>query len=324
MVPMVDFTVAIPTYNGEHRLPLVLERLRSQLNTAHFSWVVIVVDNNSTDHTAEVVRHYQDLYLADKNDISLFYCVELQQGSGFARKRAMQEAESDLVGFLDDDNIPDPHWVSAAYQFAQEHPKAGAYGSRIDGEFETDVPPELEKLLPFLAITKRGMVPLLYRPDQKILPPSAGLVLRKQAWQEAVPDHMILVGRIHGNMLAGEDTELLAHIQRSPWEIWYNPAMNVVHKIPETRLQREYLLPLFRGIGLSRHVSRMLSVRDWQQPIMFFAYLINDLRKIIQYQFKYGRKLKNNLVLACEFELLTHSLASPFYLWTNGYLRTKK
>jgi len=30
---MIDFTVAICTYNGEKRLPVVLERLRAQINT---------------------------------------------------------------------------------------------------------------------------------------------------------------------------------------------------------------------------------------------------------------------------------------------------
>lgn len=32
-----DLTIAIPTYNGEHRLPELLERLRNQINTEHFS-----------------------------------------------------------------------------------------------------------------------------------------------------------------------------------------------------------------------------------------------------------------------------------------------
>lgn len=43
---MVDFTIAIPTYNGASRLPKVLERLRSQFHTEQFSWEVVVVDNN--------------------------------------------------------------------------------------------------------------------------------------------------------------------------------------------------------------------------------------------------------------------------------------
>ena len=314
---MVDFTVVIPTYNGEHRLPLVLEKLRSQFNTEDFTWEICVVDNNSTDQTSQAVHQCQ----AD-SPIPIRYIVETRQGAGFARQRAMYETHSPLVGFLDDDNIPDGYWVAAAYQFAQEHPSAGAYASRIDGDFEGEIPPNFDRLLPFFALTQRGSAPRLYDPEQKILPPSAGLVLRKQAWLDHVPDHLILGGRANGNMLTGEDIEMLSYIQQSPWEIWYNPAMRVIHKIPRTRFQRSYLIPFFRGIGRSRHVTRMLSVKPWQRPVMFFAYLLNDLRKIIRHYLQHGRaSIQSNLVLACELELFWHSFMSPFYLWWHGYLR---
>lgn len=314
---MVDFTVVIPTYNGEQRLPFVLEKLQAQRNTEHFSWQICVVDNNSSDQTASVIHHFQS-----QSSISIRYVVELRQGAGFARQRAMKDARSPLVGFLDDDNIPDEHWVACAYQFGQEHPRAGAYASQIAGDFEADIPPDFERLLPFFAITQRGSKPLVYAPKHKILPPSAGLVLRKQAWIETVPAQLILGGRANGNMLTGEDIEMLSHIQQSTWDIWYNPAMRVSHKIPKTRFQRSYLIPFFRGIGRSRHVTRMLSVKDWQRPFMFFAYLFNDLRKIIRHYFQYGHnQIQANLVLACEFELFWHSFMSPFYLWRNGYLQ---
>ena len=313
----MDFTVVIPTYNGAKRLPLVLDRLQVQLNTEHFSWEIWVVDNNSSDNTAAVVQQCQS-----HSAIPIHYLLETKQGAGFARQRAMQEVQSPLVGFLDDDNIPDENWVHAAYQFGQDHPKAGAYASRIDGDFESDIPPDFERLLPFFALTQRGSTPRLYAPDQKILPPSAGLVLRKQAWQENVPEHLILGGRINGNMLTGEDIEMLSYIQQSDWDIWYNPEMQVVHKIPHTRFQRSYLIPFFRGIGRSRHVTRMLSVPAWQRPFMFWAYLLNDLRKIIHHYLQHGHsQIQSSLVLACEFELFCHSFMSPFYLWAHGYLR---
>lgn len=317
---MVDFTVVIPTYNGEHRLPQVLDKLRSQLNTDHFLWEIYVVDNNSSDQTAQVVHQYQT-----HSSTPIHYIMETRQGAGFARQRAMKEACSSLVGFLDDDNIPDEHWVSEAYQFAQDYPHAGAYASRIDGDFEGDVPPDFDRLLPFFALTQRGSLPRLYDPKQKILPPSAGLVLRKQAWVDNVPSHLILGGRVNGNMLTGEDIEMLSYIQQSTWEIWYNPTMKVTHKIPKSRFQRNYLIPFFRGIGRSRHVTRMLSVRPWQRPFMFVAYLVNDLRKIIRHYLQHGRQeIQSSLVLACELELFFHSLISPFYLWWHGYLRKSK
>jgi glycosyltransferase involved in cell wall biosynthesis len=322
---MVDFTVAIPTYNGEHRLPEVLEQLRSQsidlssLHLSSFAWEVIVIDNNSQDQTAQVVKAFQSDF-----PCSLRYCLELQQGAGFARKRAIEEAQSALIGFLDDDNFPDHNWVSSAYQFAQMYPQAGAIASRIQGQFEVEPPPEFKRILPFLAITERGSQPLQYHSAKRVLPPSAGLVVRRSVWLENVPTHTILGGRIDGNMLTGEDTEVLAHIHRSGWEIWYNPAMIIQHQIPAWRLERAYLIPFFRGIGLSRYVTRMSGLKPWQRSVMSLAYTMNDLRKVIKHWLKHHRQLKTNLVAACEMELLISSLFSPFYLWQKGYFAQQK
>lgn len=316
---MIDFTVAIPTYNGEQRLPEVLARLRSQIIPAQLSWEVIVIDNNSRDRTAEIVTGFQPDF-----PCPLRYCLELNQGAAYARKRALQEATSEWIGFLDDDNLPEMNWVASAYQFAQAHPDAGAFASQIRGEFEVAPTPELKPLLPFLALTDRGSQPSCYKPQHKILPPSAGLVVRKQAWVSSVPESTILGGRVEGNMLTGEDLEVLAHIQRSGWEIWYNPAMQITHKIPAWRLEGTYLIPFFRGIGLSRFVTRMASVQPWQRSVIFVAYLINDLRKMILHFLKHGWQIESNLAVVCERELMWHSLLSPFYLWKKGYLRKQK
>lgn len=321
---VVDLTVAIPTYNGERRLPQVLERLRTccqdaALEPTHrqsFSWEVIVVDNNSTDNTAKVVQGYQANW---PQQVPLHYYFEPKQGAAFARRRAFTEAKGELVGFLDDDNIPAQNWVAAAYAFALDNPKAGAYGSRIRGDFEVTPPENFKRLTPFLAITERGSEPLRYEPKQRVLPPSAGLVVRKQAWLESVPNELVLTGRTPGSMLTGEDLEMLAHIQANGWEIWYNPAMQIDHKIPRWRLEREYLIPFFRGIGLSRHVTRMLSVKPWQRPFAMLAYMANDLRKIVFHLLKYGFSVQSDLSAACEMQLFVSSLVSPFYLWRHGY-----
>lgn len=216
---MVDFTVAIPTYNGEKRLPEVLDRLRSQINTENLSWEVIVVDNNSSDQTVKVIREYQANW---PKAYPLKYYFEAEQGSAFARQRAIKEAKSELIGFLDDDNIPDVSWVAAAYAFGQAHPNAGAYGSQIHGEFEVEPPSNFRRIVGFLAVTERGAKPLLYKPQNKVLPPSAGLVVRKQVWCDNAPSHPVFKGRVgesHGKDIAasepGEDLEILLHIHRN-------------------------------------------------------------------------------------------------------------
>ena len=316
-----DFTVAIPTYNGESRLPAVLDCLRSQVNTKHICWEIIVVDNNSTDQTAKIVQNYQANW---NQDYSLKYCWESQQGAAFARKRAIKEAQGQLIGFLDDDTLPNPDWVEAAYLFGQKHPGAGAYGSQIRGDYEIEPPPNFERIKAFLAITERGDEPLLYNPKLKFLPPSAGLVVRKEAWLASVPSHCILSGRVPGSMLTSEDLEVVAYIQQAGWEIWYNPTMEITHKIPGDRLTKDYLIPFIGGIGLSRYVTRMVGVKPWLKPALTLAYIGNDLRKIVIHLLKHGTAVKTDLVAACEMELFVKSLISPFYLLKNGYLISKK
>ena len=314
---MTNFTVAIPTYNGAEKLPLVLDKLRNQIGLEGLSWEIIIVDNNSTDNTKKIISIFQENW---PEKIQLRYCNEAQQGAGFARKKAVKVAKSPLIGFLDDDNIPAENWVVTAYEFAQKYPKAGAYASQIHGDFAGELPPNFDRIKPFFAITERGDQPLLYKPATRVIPPAAGLVVRQEAWLESVPDKCILSGRVPGSMLTGEDTETISYIQKAGWEIWYNPAMEVIHKIPKERTQKDYLIKFFRGIGLSRYVTRMLNVKPWLKPLALLAYMANDTRKIIRHLLKYNLKLRTDVVAACELELYINSLISPFYLWKNGYL----
>lgn len=124
-------------------------------------------------------------------------------------------------------------------------------------------------------------------------------------------------------MLTGEDIEMVSYIQKAGWEIWYNPEMEIYHHIPKLRLTREYLIPFFQGIGLSRYVTRMVNIKPINKPFWLLIYLVNDLSKIMFHLLKYRTKIKTDLVAACEMQLYISSLVSPFYLWKIGYLKKK-
>ncbi len=309
---MVYFTVVIPTYNGANRLPDLLERLREQIHRENFYWEIIIVDNNSTDRTAQVVRDYQGHWHSNS---PLLYCFEPEQGAAFARARGVREARGELVGFLDDDTIPEYNWVAAAYQFGKDHPAVGAYGSQIHGEFEVEPPENFDKIKLFLAIVERGTTAYQYELRKRVLPPSAGLVVRRQAWRESVPSRLYLKGRTPDSMLGGEDIEAMAYMQLAGWEIWYNPEMEVNHKIPPQRMERKYLLELVRGSGLIRHHIRRIRTKVWLKPLIFPIYMVNDLRKVILHFMKYRMVLKTDLAAACEMEYLFSTFLSPFFLW---------
>lgn len=312
---MMNFTVVICTYNGEHRLPQVIDRLRSQKQTENLAWEILVIDNNSTDNTQKVVQKYQSEF--PQKSPKIRYCFEPKQGIAFARRLAIQSAQSPLIGFLDDDNLPHLNWVYSAYSFAQLHPKAGAFGSQLEALYEVNPPENFHRIACFLAIINRGGEAFRYDLLERwLFPPGAGLVVRKQAWLECVPENPFFTG-VSAQSLnnKGEDIEILSYLRKTGWEIWHNPQMKVDHNIPNSRLQKSYLLKLLRGIGLSRYYTRMLQLPTWKKPVFTLVYIFNDLRKLIIHYWTYYKILNTDLVSRCELELYWNSLISPFYYW---------
>lgn len=239
-----DLTVAIPTYNGAKRLPIILEQLLQQINTENIHWDVLVIDNNSQDETADLIKSYQQKWLGKH---VLKYCFEQRQGAAFARQKAIAETQSQWVAFLDDDIIPALDWVANAYKFSQEHPQLGAYGGQIHGDFEISPPNNFQRIASFLAIRERGETAHLYDAKNLSLPPSAAWVVRREARLECVPSVPTLSGRTKGSMVQGDDYEPLLYLYKAGWQIWYNPAMHVNHKIPSQRLEKNYLIALSGG-----------------------------------------------------------------------------
>lgn len=209
----LDLSVAICTYNGAMRLPAVLDQLRKQVGTEKIQWEVLVVDNNSSDRTAEVTSNYIKHW---RKDCELRYVFEERQGVSYARSRAVEEAKSrELLAFLDDDNFPAENWVAEAYSFGQEHPQAGAYGGIIHARLDEPPPNYFERVKIFFAIYNRGSVPFRYERTAKPrrIPAGPGSVVRKQAWRECIPPKLLLQGRdeVNKTMLgACEDLEAVS------------------------------------------------------------------------------------------------------------------
>ncbi|MEA5463862.1 hormogonium polysaccharide biosynthesis glycosyltransferase HpsE [Leptothoe sp. PORK10 BA2] len=313
----LDITVVIPTYNGAARIPEVLDHLKQQVGIDALTWEVIVCDNNSCDRTADVVAHYQQQWPPEP---ALRYCFVAEQGAAFARQRGVMEAHGHIVAFLDDDNLPAQDWLFNVHSFAQAYPQAGAFGSQIHGNFQGVLPEGFEKIACFLAIVERGNQPHLYNPKTKILPPAAGLAVRRTAWLNAVPERLFLNHKGKSAGLASEDLEAMLHIQKAGWEVWYNSDMVITHQIPAQRLQQDYLVSLLRCVGLSRFYIRWLGTQDWQRFFKVPAYIANDLRKLALHYQKNGLGQNHlNLVAACERSLLTSTLVSPAFLLEKAY-----
>ena len=97
-------SIIICTYN---RAELLNETIKSLLNqtveVSHYE--IIIVNNNSTDNTAEIVRGFIDRY----NNIRIV--LESKQGLSHARNRGYKEAAFDWVAYMDDDAKAFPNYV---------------------------------------------------------------------------------------------------------------------------------------------------------------------------------------------------------------------
>ncbi|MGD1901148.1 MAG: hormogonium polysaccharide biosynthesis glycosyltransferase HpsE [Geitlerinemataceae cyanobacterium] len=309
---MLDICIAIRTYNGEKHLAEILDALQAQSDVEDLSWEVLVVDNCSTDSTADIVRRYQASW---QSDSELRYYFEPTPGADIARRSAVEQARAPWIGFLDDDNTPALGWVRAAVDFAKAHPKAGAFGSQIHGKFEAEPPRNFKRIAGFLPVIERShsicFTEGLY--DRKnVMPPGAGLVILRQAWMDCVPPKLILKGPVRGSLtLKGEDIEILTYIKQQGWEIWYNANMHIYHHIPPERFDRDYLIRFFQGVGLSRYYTRTLGRPKWHKPAIVSAYLLNDLRKAAMFWMTNRDRIAGDAVIAGEFELYRSSIMSP-------------
>jgi hypothetical protein len=96
---MNDNSVAavIPTYN---RAAILRRSIESALRQSHPVKEIIVVDDGSTDQTAQVVSQYSS---------RIHYVVQRNAGGAAARNRGVAMAQSKWIAFLDSDDEWLPH-----------------------------------------------------------------------------------------------------------------------------------------------------------------------------------------------------------------------
>lgn len=101
MTPLPTVSAVIPVYNGE---AYVSDAIRSVLEQSQPAIECIVVDDGSTDGTAEAVHQF---------GTDVRYVVQENSGVSMARNRGAGEAHGDLVAFLDHDDVWEPTKIAA-------------------------------------------------------------------------------------------------------------------------------------------------------------------------------------------------------------------
>jgi glycosyltransferase involved in cell wall biosynthesis len=238
-------SVIICCHNGAARLPTTLMHLKEQAQPAA-PWEVLLIDNASTDGSAEIAHTCWRGGPAPLRVIN-----ESRLGVRYARERGIFEARYDFLGFVDDDNWVAHDWVRTAYDIISSDPSLGAVGSIRIPACETSSPPWFDDFhSPYAILTEQDLEQMEKPPDHL---PTAGLCVSKAAWDRLTRNgfRFHLTGRAGKELQGGEDTELTMALRLSGWQLRVDPRLRLQHFMPEQRLKWMYLRRLQRGHNAS-------------------------------------------------------------------------
>lgn len=109
-----DFvSVIIPAYNTERFIGITLDSVMGQ---THQNWEAIVIDDCSTDHTAEVIQNYMK-----QDDRIKYHKLERNSGPAVARNKAVELANGKYLAFLDSDDIWFPEKLTTQIHFMKQN-----------------------------------------------------------------------------------------------------------------------------------------------------------------------------------------------------------
>ncbi|NIK79534.1 glycosyltransferase involved in cell wall biosynthesis [Paenibacillus castaneae] len=240
-------TVAICTHNRAKDTGEAIESVLAQSFDKE-KIEIVVIDNRSTDHTAEVV-----LKLAKVHGSRIRYLLENKLGLSVARNRAIREARGEYILFLDDDALASRHWVRHIVNVFESDPLIGCVGGKIDPIWEAQEPkwiPEEHRSV-FTILDYSSGVEEMPAPS---IPYGANVAFRASLFRQIAPFREDL-GRVGNNLLSSEESELIARL-RKDYKVYYTPFASVQHKIAKERTTKKWFLKRIFWQGVSDAVKR--------------------------------------------------------------------
>jgi len=242
-----EISVVLCTWNRADLLGGALSALVSQ--DAPSLPEIVVVDNDSTDGTANVVRHFTDRYR------HIRYVFEPSPGLSHARNAGVAATSGRLVAFTDDDVRVPPEWLRTIASVAERYPDAGCFGGPVLPQWMGPVPRWLtEDHWSALGIQNHSPEPFRADESRPICLIGANLVIRRDVLQ-AVGPFDPAVQRVRSGVGSTEDDQYHRRIWATGHHGVYDPALRVGAVVTGERLAKSYHRRWHFGHG--RHIARM-------------------------------------------------------------------
>ncbi|OUN78106.1 glycosyltransferase [Alistipes sp. An54] len=196
-MPKTTFTVVIPLYNKEREIEATLRSVLAQNRQPE---EIVVVDDGSTDRSAEVVRRIGSPLVR--------LIQQPNAGVSAARNRGIAEARSSHIALLDGDDGWEPGYLAAMERLIDDYPDCGLYCAGFTIESH-------DGCFPASGLDRRGVVENFFRDSahRYIAIPSASCIPRR------VFD---TIGGFPAGMKIAEDLYLWIEIARR-YRVCYTP-----------------------------------------------------------------------------------------------------
>jgi len=223
-------SVVVCTFNGARTLGRCLEGL-AQVDYPDFE--VIVVDDGSTDASADIAREHACRLVSTDN-----------RGLGSARNTGMREASGEIVAYLDDDAHPDPHWLRYLVATLEDGRFAGVGGPNLPPAHDGPV-------ARCVAEAPGGPIHVLLSDREAEHLPGCNMAFRRTALES-------LAGFDPQFRVAGDDVDICWRLLEAGHRLGFSPAAVVWHsRRPSVRAY----LRQQRGYG----AAEALLERKWPQ-----------------------------------------------------------
>jgi glycosyltransferase involved in cell wall biosynthesis len=260
-----EISIIICTYNREKFIGDCLACLSLQTLDPS-KWEVIIIDNNSTDNTPLIVKEF----ISTHPTLPFRYVFEPQKGLSAARNRGIQESNSNIICFIDDDAEAVPGFAAALLEFMKKHPQAAGAGGKVLPKYsEIPEPAWMNKYLAgFIGLVDHGKEEKLFSGKMKY-PIGCNMTYRKEILLQAGGFNNQLTFR-------GDDKHIYFMVSKLNPRIYYIPTALVFHNIDAGRLSFINFKKLFLKTGNEEKIR----IRKEQGGFTF-------LKKLVEYMAKF-------------------------------------
>ncbi len=218
-------SIIVCTHNRADLLSCIIDQLRAQ-NYPADSFEIIIIDNNSTDQTRQVVEEY-----ITKPGAPVRYVFEGRSGITFVRNRGAEESHYPYLAYVDDDCRVGSDWLSQLVRGFDLQENVGAIGGRVTLDWGQQERPKWlgSGFEPWLAENSRlGYQPRLLDKKNQIM--EGNMAISREAWH--------LAGGFLGmeqfgsrNMSAGEVLYMLYQLRKSGYQVAFVPQAVAMHRM---------------------------------------------------------------------------------------------